>query len=138
MESTSHLGWHLSDTKKGPHWHWGPFLCSWKPYSNDVLTFVVFTFAFLAVARLTRLLVEDKITLRYRQWVIRRWGEESMAAYLVHCPWCTSVYIAAVVMPATVWITFHTLHPSPWYFTVLVAALSIPAASHIAGMLNRE
>jgi len=103
-----------------------------------VLTIAIFALAILAVARITRLFVEDRILLSWRQWMIRRFGETSLAAYLTTCPWCVSIYVAAVVMPATVWLTFHALSPQPWYVTVLTSALSIPAASHVAGMLNRE
>lgn len=103
-----------------------------------MLTAILILLAFLAVARLTRLLTEDRLTVAYRRWVVNKWGEDSMQSYLAHCPWCTSVYVAAVVMPPTVWGTFHALHPQPWYITVGACLLSIPAASHVAGMLNRE
>ena len=81
--------------------------------------------ATLAVTRLTRLLVEDQLTVGYRQWVVRKWGASSMASYLAHCPWCTSVWVAILVMPPAV------LFPYPW----VVAVLAIPAASMVAGLL---
>lgn len=82
----------------------------------------------LAVARLTRLLVQDQITVRYRQWVVKRWGENSMPSYLVHCPWCTSIWVAAVVMPpAAIW-------PNKW----TLAVLSIPMASLVTGLISRH
>lgn len=82
--------------------------------------------AALAVARLTRLLTEDFLTVGYRRWVVTRWGPESKMSYLVHCPWCTSIWIAIPVMPVAV------LFPNVW----VIAALAIPAASHVAGLLN--
>lgn len=87
-----------------------------------ILSIVV---ALLAVTRITRLLVEDRLTVGYRQWVVRRWGGESMLGYLVHCPWCTSIYIAIPIMPvAVIW-------PNRW----VIAVLAIPAASYVTGRL---
>jgi hypothetical protein len=80
----------------------------------------------LAVARITRLLVEDQLLVTYRQWVVRSWGETSMAAYLAHCPWCTSIWVSIAVMPPAV------LFPNKW----VIAALAIPAASMITGLLS--
>lgn len=55
----------------------------------------------LAVHRLTRLAVEDEVTSPLRQR-IRTWAEgdaqrqaRPAVAYLVTCPWCVSVYVAA-------------------------------------------
>ena len=91
-----------------------------------ILSMVV---ACLAVARLTRLLVEDQLTVGYRRWVVQRFGESSMPSYLAHCPWCTSVWVAIPVMPVAV------LLPHPW----VIAVLSIPAVSMVAGLLlDRE
>lgn len=87
-----------------------------------ILTMVVAT---LAVVRITRLLVDDQLTNFYRLWVDNHWGSNSWQSYLVHCPWCTSVWVAALIMPVAV------LLPSIW----LIAALSIPAASMVTGLL---
>lgn len=85
--------------------------------------------AALAVARLTRLLVSDKLTVGIRQWVVRKWGPDSMASYLIHCPWCMSVWLAIPLMPVA------ALFPNRW----VIAVLAIPAASYLAGFLaNRE
>lgn len=103
-----------------------------------MLAVIILITAYLAVARLTRLLTEDRITVAYRRWVVNKWGENSMTAYLAHCPWCTSMYIAAVVMPLT-WIVVDILTPEfPWWLTLIASIMSIPAASHVAGLLNRE
>lgn len=80
----------------------------------------------MAVARITRFLTEDFLTVGYRRWVVTRWGPESKMSYLVHCPWCTSIWIALPVMPVAV------LFPNIWVIT----ALSIPAASLVAGLLS--
>jgi hypothetical protein len=81
--------------------------------------------AVLTVARITRLLVDDQLTIGYRRWVVKKWGEESLPSYLAHCPWCTSVWVAIPIMPVAV------LWPSKW----LVAILAIPAASMVSGLL---
>jgi uncharacterized protein DUF1360 len=85
--------------------------------------------AALAVARLTRLVVSDKITVSIRQWVVRKWGADSFASYLFHCSWCMSLWLALPVMPVA------ALFPNRW----VIALLAIPAASYLAGFLaNRE
>lgn len=93
---------------------------------NGVTMLVVTLIAAVAaVARLTRLLVSDQITVTYRQWVVRRFGPESAYSYLAHCPWCTSMWISAIVMPVAVaW-------PNRW----VLAILAVPAASLITGLL---
>jgi Protein of unknown function (DUF1360) len=55
----------------------------------------------LAVARLTRLLVEDELTRPGRER-LQKWAEGTAQraawprlAYFVTCPWCVSVWIAA-------------------------------------------
>ena len=82
----------------------------------------------LAVARVTRLLVEDQLLVKYRQWVVRRWGDSSMASYLAHCHWCTSIWVATLLMPVAI------LFPNKW----VIAALAIPAASMVAGYLSER
>lgn len=85
--------------------------------------------AALAVARLTRLVVSDKITVNIRQWVVRKFGVESLPSKLFHCSWCMSIWIAIPVMPVA------TLFPNRW----VIAILAIPAASYLTGFLaNRE
>lgn len=100
----------------------------------------------LAVARVTRLVTTDKLTLPPRRAVVdwavrRRYGfvpirnEELLAeiadnppalAYLVNCPWCVSVYVGAAVAPlAWAWGT-------RWW--LLVPALAL-AFSYVTGFL---
>lgn len=81
--------------------------------------------AALAVTRITLLLYDDQITVGYRRWVIKRWGEESLPSYLVHCPWCTSMWVSIPIMPAA------AIWPNHW----VIAAFAIPAASLIAGLI---
>jgi hypothetical protein len=82
--------------------------------------------AVLAVARITRFLTEDFLAVGYRRWVVNRWGEDSKMSYLVHCPWCTSIWVAIPVMPIA------ALFPNVW----VIAAFSIPAASMVSGLLS--
>lgn len=89
-----------------------------------VLSLVV---AVLAVARLTRLLTEDRLTIGYRRWVIAKWGPDGKASYLVHCVWCTSFWLALVIMPVAV------LLPNRW----TLAALAALGASYLVGLLHR-
>lgn len=89
-----------------------------------ILSLVVAT---LAVARLTRLLTTDRLTVRYRRWVVDRWGMDSKASYLVHCAWCTSFWIALPILPVA------ALWPNKWVIGVLAAF----GASYIAGILAR-
>jgi hypothetical protein len=83
--------------------------------------------AALTVARATRLLVTDRITVGWRRWVVNKWGPDSLSSYLVHCPWCMSLWIAIPVMPVAV------LFPNKW----VLAALAILPASYITGLLSK-
>jgi Protein of unknown function (DUF1360). len=86
---------------------------------------LVLIVAVLATARVTRLLVEDRITSSYRAWVVRKRGENSLASYFVHCPWCMSIWISAAIMPiAVAW-------PNRW----VLGVLSVPAASYLTGFI---
>lgn len=54
----------------------------------------------LATYRLTRLITNDRITLRPRQWVEARsdfWG------YLVTCDWCASIWVMPVTAGLVYW-----------------------------------
>lgn len=47
----------------------------------------------LATARATRIVTEDIITAPIRKFFIRRLGEEHWFTYLIHCPYCASLWI---------------------------------------------
>lgn len=85
--------------------------------------------AVLAVARITRLFVEDRITMGLRRWVVDKYKGDSLPSYFVHCPWCMSIWISAIIMPiAIAW-------PNRW----VLGVLAVPAASYLTGLLaNRE
>lgn len=86
-----------------------------------VISLIVAT---LAVARGTRFLVEDRLALPYRRWVIGKWGEDSLPSYFVHCPWCTSIWMSLLAIPAV-------LFPYQW----VVAIYAVPAMSMVTGLL---
>lgn len=81
--------------------------------------------AAFAVARITRFLTEDFLTDGYRRWMVNRFGDQSKMAYLAHCPWCTSFWVAALVVPPAV------LWPNQW----VIMAYAILAASMLSGLL---
>jgi hypothetical protein len=95
--------------------------------------FVCLAVAVLAVARVTRLLVEDRLAAGYRRAVVRRWGEGSLPAYLAHCPWCTSIYVALIMMPPAVFLAPGWTEG--WGAKLLLSALLVPAASLLAGLI---
>lgn len=90
-------------------------------------TFILVT---LAVARLTRLVTSDRIMLSFRRWVVNKFGGESEAAYLVHCRWCTSIWVA---FPLAVLWGVLTLPFSLWWATIPAWF----AMSHLTGLLAR-
>lgn len=87
----------------------------------------------LAVTRVTWLLVEDRIALRYRNWARRKWGEDSLAADFVDCPWCTSIWVGALIMPPSTILPNMSV-PYVW----VIALLAIPASSLVAAMIAEK
>jgi len=59
---------------------------------NDVTVFLAFVVLTLASARLTQLIYWDKITFPLRMWMIKKLGEDAWLTYLIHCPYCVSVW----------------------------------------------
>jgi hypothetical protein len=72
---------------------------------------VVVLAGLLACARLTRLITTDQITQPLRAAVVRRAGPASPWAYLIHCRWCTSMWVAP---PVAAVVTWYTLGGSLW------------------------
>ena len=64
---------------------------------------VVLVLTTLAAARVTRVIVVDKIGQPLRAAVVRWRGESSALAYLVHCPWCMGLWVAAALVAAVWW-----------------------------------
>lgn len=61
----------------------------------------------LATYRLTRLIVDDKITTKLRNTATNRWGQHGIG-YLVNCPWCTSVWVGVGA------VAVRRLFPKVW------------------------
>lgn len=98
----------------------------------------------LAVARFTRLVTADKLTEAARERLLDRlWRRYApmvpasdrdravppLPVYLLTCPWCVSVYVAA---PAAVIAYFWPL--APWF---LLPALLL-AFSYVTGLLAQR
>lgn len=104
------------------------------------ITVVVFA---LAVARVTRFITVDKLSenvrgrlvdAAWRRWRPavpsngRQWADEPKPAYLLTCPWCASIYVAAVAAPLA-WF----LGDTPWLFIPALAC----AFSQVTGLLAK-
>lgn len=53
--------------------------------------------------RITRLVTKDKIAQPFRDAVDRRYGDESMLAYQVRCPWCFGFWVAIAAALGSHW-----------------------------------
>jgi hypothetical protein len=62
----------------------------------------------VAAVRLTQLVVSDQITDPIRQKIWDKHPVESGSGYLISCPYCSSMYVAALVMAA------RRLAPGVW------------------------
>lgn len=84
---------------------------------SDIVALIVLA---LAVARGTRLIVEDVITEPIRRFFVKRFGEEHKLTYLVHCVFCASIWLgfAAAVFACAV------LSISWWWLVPLALAFS--------------
>lgn len=92
----------------------------------DLLGVVALALYVLAVARVTRLITEDVITEPLRLHIERRFGGESMVAYLFSCAWCMSLWVALV----TAWAVVDLAGLPTWLWAPLALA-----ASHLTGLL---
>ena len=74
----------------------------------------------LATYRLVKLVKDDKITEPVRDRVVAAQGppDQSKVSYLVHCPWCLSIYFGtAITLGRRLW-------PRPTSLAARVLALS--------------
>ena len=94
-----------------------------------IFWFVVYA---LATARLTRLVVADRLTLRWRRWVVARYGEDSLAAYFAFCPWCLSLWISPIAAFGFVSIAFP--FGRIWWIALAPVAL---AYSYLTGLMAK-
>lgn len=90
----------------------------------DPLTLAVLA---LAVAGLTRLLVVEKITQPYRNFILDAWGPDSLITYGVNCVFCTGFHVSWFLT----WTTF--VHEGQPLWMGLLTALAVYAvAPHLA------
>jgi hypothetical protein len=85
-----------------------------------VIDLVLLALLALAVGRLCVLMVEDKITEFFRNWVFARFGKDHLLSFGVVCPWCWSIWFA---FPMT-FLTFP--HQGVW--TNILTALAVSYA----------
>lgn len=83
----------------------------------------------LAVARVVRFVVDDRLALELRAWTVNRFGAQSKIAYLVHCHWCVAIWVSALIVPYAWFGTGHWWAELP--VTALAVALVAPALLHI-------
>jgi hypothetical protein len=86
----------------------------------------------LATYRLTKLVNDDYITQPLRDKVVKHFGEpdESKITYLVHCPWCVSIYTGGLVSTALM------MYPDNRVVRVATTAFAFSALTGI--MAERE
>lgn len=83
----------------------------------------------LACARITRLIVEDVITLPIRRAAVRRFGEDDWRTYLLHCRACVSVWVGLALAV----IGWKLAMTGPWQTIVLVGL----ALSYVTILLGK-
>jgi hypothetical protein len=100
-----------------------------KGYDDRMSVLVLLLVLSLAGARITRLVVEDEITGPMRVWFVRRFGSGSRLTYLVHCRWCTGMWVSAglCVFAATVglvgWPSALLLIPASAYASNIIRSM---------------
>lgn len=103
---------------------------------TDPVILIVLVFA---VARVTRLIVDDKISLPFRQWVLAKSGEDGWFFYLVSCPWCMGVWVAAAMTTVTalwdckIWVTVLCS-----FAVAQAASMMLTAAPRITVKVDRD
>lgn len=85
---------------------------------------VTFLIDIAATYRLTKLVMEDKLTEDLRNAIYSRFPRESKISYFVGCPWCISIWAGAVIF------TLRKAHPDS--ADILSGLLAASAATGIA------
>lgn len=90
---------------------------------------VEIVFDVLATYRLTKLIIDDKVTEDLREWVWAKYGQpddedSSKISYFITCPWCLSIYFGTGVAAARI------MFPKTW--SLAARALSFSA---LTGMI---
>jgi hypothetical protein len=79
----------------------------------------------LACARVVRFVCDDYLSKGLRLWILNKFGEDSKISYLVHCRWCSAIWVCAAMVPYAWFGTGHLWAQIP--ITILAAALVAPA-----------
>jgi len=82
----------------------------------------------IAVFRLCRLIIEDRLTEGFRELIWKKWPPETtLIGYFLTCYWCLSLWFALIM------VVLYLLWPIP---TLIVAA--ILAISAIASLIDHK
>lgn len=84
----------------------------------------------LASARITRLIVNDTISLPLRLLAIRRLGQNHPIVTLLHCPWCSGWWVS-VALTSFAWLAGLT-------GSVAVTLLLIPAVAYATAWFGKN
>ena len=85
--------------------------------------------AALVVVRVTRLLTIDQLFDGWRSWWLDRYGPGNGFVYLLHCPWCLSVWFGAAAAAVVEWLA-----PAPGVHPAVNVAGLAAAYSLAAGV----
>ena len=104
---------------------------------NSMTALITFLVLLFATIRFTRLIVTDKLSEPFRQFLVDKLGTSSWVTYLFFCPWCVGFWVS-LASSAIAWYV-GGLQP----FVSLPAWFAIPAIalgmSYITGwVLSRE
>ena len=100
------------------------------------MTLATFLLTLGAVARVTRLITDDRVLGPVRVAAIKKLGVDHPVTYWLTCPWCVSPYVAAIGC-TTAWF-YGTTAP----FVITTAALTVSyvvgvASTHLDGRTDR-
>lgn len=97
------------------------------------MTWLALALLTLATARATRLIAIDELARPMREWIRDHRPDGSPLTYLMHCPWCLSIWIATATTIAA-WHAGLADHiPLDWWAAIPLITL---AASHATGLLH--
>lgn len=101
---------------------------TWERLADVHIGLWMIAYAF-AGARLTRLIAQDAIFDRPREWfTLRTDGTRAEPlGYLVNCPWCVGVWVGAGLA-----VGIALFHGSPWFGWPIIALY----LAQLAGMLT--
>ena len=89
----------------------------------------------LAVARGSKLISSDFIGQPLRKAVVARNGEQGWFTFLVHCPWCISMWLSFAAAPFFWWFAGYGWSDARDYLMIMAIALAMSfiASTPVAG-----